>query len=273
MRNYILTAFALTILSSFLAPAPVFALACYTNTGSLVITSSGVCPLNTSTTRPPTTADQNTSPTQSTAPAPVINTSMDKFGNPILTPQLPAPAPIDPTVSPSAPDIPLDRRTWDQLTPAEQQSRDAANCAALGIPPSECNPGSSQTAAKSSGLVQCGNPGQPACTLCSFLELVKTLINFIMGLAFAFVGLFITWGAFVTMTAGGSEERVKEGRKILTTAIIGLVIMLSSWMILGTVIQILTGSPSKLPWTEIKCVVPALSAGSAPDNSNISARA
>jgi len=238
-----------------------------------VISNTDTCPQNTSTTRPQSTSNQTISPTQSTAQVPAINTTMDKFGNPILTPQLPAPAPIDPTVSPSAPDIPLDRRTWDQLTPAEQQSRDAANCAALGVPPSECTSGSSQTAAKSSGLVQCGNPGQPACTLCSFLELVKNLINFIMGLAFAFVGLFITWGAFVTMTAGGSEERVKEGRKILTTAIIGLVIMLSAWLILGTVIQILTGSPSKLPWTEIKCVIPALSADSAPDILNPSARA
>lgn len=103
------------------------------------------------------------------------------------------------------------------------------------------------------GLVKCGNPGQPACTLCSLLSLVKDLIDFAIKMSFAFAGLFITWGAFVTMTAGSSEERVKEGRKILTTAVIGLVIMLSAWLILGTVIQVLTGSPSKLPWTEIQC--------------------
>lgn len=107
--------------------------------------------------------------------------------------------------------------------------------------------------ASAQGLVQCGNPGQPACNLCSFLELVKILINFAIQITFAFAGLFITWGAFVIMTAGGSEERVKDGRKMVTTAVIGLVIMLSAWLILGTVIQILTGSPSKLPWTEIKC--------------------
>ncbi len=103
------------------------------------------------------------------------------------------------------------------------------------------------------GLVTCGNPGQADCNICSFLELVKGLIDFAIKLAFALAGLFITWGAFVTMTAGGSEERVKQGREILTTAIIGLVIMLSAWLILGTVIQVLTGSSSKLPWTEIKC--------------------
>ncbi len=103
------------------------------------------------------------------------------------------------------------------------------------------------------GLVQCGNAGQPACNLCSVLELLKNLIDFAIKLSFSFAALFITWGAFVTMTAGGAEERVKEGRKILTDTVIGLVIMLTAWLILGTVVQVLTGSPSKLPWTEIKC--------------------
>lgn len=103
------------------------------------------------------------------------------------------------------------------------------------------------------GLVQCGNAGQPACNLCSFLSLIKDLIDFAIKISFAFAALFITWGAFVTMTAGGSEERVKEGRKILTDTIIGLVIMLTAWLILGTVVQVLTGSPSKLPWTQIQC--------------------
>ncbi len=109
------------------------------------------------------------------------------------------------------------------------------------------------SAASAQGLVQCGNPGQPACNLCSFLELVKNIINFAIQITFAFAGLFITWGAFVIMTAGGSESRVEDGKKMMFTAVIGLVIILTSWLILGTAIQIITGSPSKLPWTEIKC--------------------
>ena len=120
------------------------------------------------------------------------------------------------------------------------------------------------------GLVKCGNPGQPACNLCSLLELVKTLINYAITLAFAFTGLFITWGAFVIMTAGGGSERVQEGKKIVTTAVIGLVIMLSAWLILGTVVQILTGSPSKLPWTQIQCTIPAPRAGAPINNADSS---
>lgn len=111
----------------------------------------------------------------------------------------------------------------------------------------------SMASAQTSGLVPCGNPGQPACNVCSFLEMVKIILNFGIQVSFAFAALFITWGAFVIMTAGGSEQRVTEGKKMMTTAIIGMVIILSSWLILGTVVQILAGSPTKLPWTEIKC--------------------
>lgn len=104
------------------------------------------------------------------------------------------------------------------------------------------------------GLVPCGNPGEPACNFCHLLQLGQNLINLAIQLSFTFAGLFIAWGAFVIMTAGGSKERVSEGKKALTTAITGLVIVLTAWMIIGLALQIFTGSSSKIPWTEISCV-------------------
>ncbi len=103
------------------------------------------------------------------------------------------------------------------------------------------------------GLVPCGGPGEPACNFCHLLLLGKNLIDLAIQLSFAFAGLFIAWGAFVIMTGGGSSSRVSEGKKIMETAIIGIVIVLGAWMIIGTTLQILTGSSSKLPWTEISC--------------------
>lgn len=103
-------------------------------------------------------------------------------------------------------------------------------------------------------LVPCGGPGQEACNFCHLLLLGKNLIDLAIQLSFAFAGLFIAWGAFVIMTAGGSKERMAEGKKTITTAITGLVIVLSAWLIIGTTLQIFTGSSSKLPWTEISCV-------------------
>lgn len=93
----------------------------------------------------------------------------------------------------------------------------------------------------------------PKCTLCHLLQLFKNLINLFLEIGMVLAGLFIAWGAFVIMTAGGSEEKVKNGKKILTAAITGVVIALASWLIIATLLQILTGSPSKLPWNQIQC--------------------
>ena len=91
------------------------------------------------------------------------------------------------------------------------------------------------------------------CNLCDLLELAKNVINWLVSISSVLAVGFIIWGSIVIMTAGASPERANEGKKIITTAVIGLVIVLASWLILGTIIQIVTGSPSALPWKEIKC--------------------
>src|SRR3989344_2916309 len=100
------------------------------------------------------------------------------------------------------------------------------------------------------GLVPCSGLD---CSLCDFLVLVKNLIDLMLKWGVALAALFFAWGAFVIMTAGGSSEKATEGRKILTTVAIGILIAFTAWMIIGTLMQVLTNSPSKLPWNEIKC--------------------
>ncbi len=67
--------------------------------------------------------------------------------------------------------------------------------------------------------------------------------------------LFFAWGAFIMMTARDSETQITKGRETITIAVFGAVIALSAWVIVGTIMQFLSGSPSKLPWSEIQCVV------------------
>ena len=53
--------------------------------------------------------------------------------------------------------------------------------------------------------------------------------------------LFVAYGGFVIMTAGGSEEKVKKGKQVITAAVIGIAIAFGSWLIIFTVNQILKG--------------------------------
>ncbi len=104
----------------------------------------------------------------------------------------------------------------------------------------------------SAALVPCGGQGQSACTLCDFLRMAKNLIDFFVEAAVVLAVLFIVWGGFVIMIAGGSPERVSQGRKTITIAVTGVAIALGGWLIIGTLFNIISGG-SPLPWNQIQC--------------------
>lgn len=112
--------------------------------------------------------------------------------------------------------------------------------------------------AQSAGLVPCGGlSDQRACTYCDLLQLVKNVIDFLVYLIFPIAAIMIIWGGIVVMTAGDSSERAGEGKKIITAAVVGILIALLSWLILDTIIQV-TAPNFKVsnlgrPWQELKC--------------------
>ena len=79
------------------------------------------------------------------------------------------------------------------------------------------------------------------CDLYDFLIFIRKVIEFLLWIAIPIGVAFIAYGAFVIMTAGGSEEKFKKGKGIITAAIIGVAIGLASWLIVTTVNKILTG--------------------------------
>ncbi len=59
--------------------------------------------------------------------------------------------------------------------------------------------------------------------------IIGQVINVALGfLAFVAV-ILILYGGFLWMTAAGNEDRVEQAKKLLTAAIIGLVIILAAW--------------------------------------------
>ena len=49
-------------------------------------------------------------------------------------------------------------------------------------------------------------------------------------------------GGIMIMIGSASEERVKAGKKILTNAIIGVIIVFVAWLLVDTIIKVMTGS-------------------------------
>jgi len=69
---------------------------------------------------------------------------------------------------------------------------------------------------------------------------VSITVNFIKW-ALGFLGLvaviFIIYGGFTWMTAAGNEERVKKAKEVIKAAVIGLVVVLASWMLIFFVFE------------------------------------
>ena len=96
------------------------------------------------------------------------------------------------------------------------------------------------------GLIPCGGAGQDPCNLCHVFQLGTNIINFFLfpgsaNSGFAIVPLIASFlfvvGGFTMLTAAGSPERTNRGKVILTTTVIGLIIVYASWIFVNTIFQ------------------------------------
>ena len=94
------------------------------------------------------------------------------------------------------------------------------------------------------GLVPCGtSTTKPSCNICDFWILIINVTNFLIwNIAIPLAGLMIVVGGIMIMIGSASESRVAVGKKILTNAIIGVIIVFVAWLFVDTIIKVLTGS-------------------------------
>jgi len=73
---------------------------------------------------------------------------------------------------------------------------------------------------------------------------IASMIRTAMGLLGIIAVLIVLYGGFTWMTAAGSEEKVGKAKKILTSGIIGLVIVISAYAITSFVVNGLIAATS-----------------------------
>ena len=91
----------------------------------------------------------------------------------------------------------------------------------------------------------CLKEGAPA-DQCGLKEMVDVAVNIsklILGLLGSVTLLFFIYGGFVWITAAGNTQRIEQGKKVLEGALVGLIIVLSSWLIIYFITAALTGTP------------------------------
>jgi len=93
------------------------------------------------------------------------------------------------------------------------------------------------------GLVPCGGQGEEECNLCHLWQLADNVLDFItLQLVFPIAAILFVASGIVFLTSGGNEEKVKLARTIFTNTVIGLMIVLCSWLLIDTLISTIAGS-------------------------------
>lgn len=96
------------------------------------------------------------------------------------------------------------------------------------------------------------NKSATGCSLCDGVKVVVNVINDLTTLATVIAVGMTVYGAVMLMISAGSEERVRKGKGIITSAVIGLIIVLAGWLIVNTVLHLVTGTID-FPWADIQC--------------------
>jgi amino acid transporter len=96
------------------------------------------------------------------------------------------------------------------------------------------NPGNNSQLCNGTGL---------NCQTTSVNGLIKIVINWLLGIAFGIAVLFLIIGGFWYITSAGNEETAEKGKSTAINAIIGIVIIIMSYVIIN-VISSLVSSPN-----------------------------
>jgi hypothetical protein len=83
-----------------------------------------------------------------------------------------------------------------------------------------------------------GTPRTP-CDVNAFAQLIKNVIRYLTYIVFPLAAVMIGWGGFQVMTAAGSAEKISKGWSSMRIAGIGLIFVLTSYMIVQFIFKVL----------------------------------
>ncbi len=78
-------------------------------------------------------------------------------------------------------------------------------------------------------------------TIVSVNDLIKTVINWLLGIALGVAVLFLIIGGFWYITSAGNEETAEKGRNTAVNALIGIVIIVLAFVVVNVVANLAGG--------------------------------
>lgn len=94
---------------------------------------------------------------------------------------------------------------------------------------------------------------QDPCDVCEFARLLSEIKNIVFEVAAGLAVLFIIIGGVLLSASAGIPNQVARAKKIITSAIIGLVILLCAWLIVSAVMAATLGQDIGSNWWTVTC--------------------
>lgn len=96
------------------------------------------------------------------------------------------------------------------------------------------------------------NKGIEACSLCDALKVTYNIINYLVKMVIPIGVGFIVYGALRLMISMGNPQNVSAGTKIMTNAVIGIMVALAAWALINTLLHLIAGDVD-FPWNQVTC--------------------
>lgn len=101
---------------------------------------------------------------------------------------------------------------------------------------------SAQVALAANDNIDLTTPGKYAGTAINANDLVRFIINGLIVVGIVLSLIFLIWGGLRWIMSGGDKAKVDTARGTIVAAIVGLIIVILAWVIINTVLFILTGA-------------------------------
>jgi hypothetical protein len=79
------------------------------------------------------------------------------------------------------------------------------------------------------------------CNLKDLITLGENVLNFVLALAVTVSAVMFAWAGFLYITSAGNEQKVGHAKTLFAAVIIGLIIILTAWLVVDTLLKALTG--------------------------------
>jgi hypothetical protein len=96
------------------------------------------------------------------------------------------------------------------------------------------------------------------CSGCDIAVIANSFISWLIGAVMVLFAVLMVIAGFGLVTSGGNPDALNTAKSKFTNAIIGLIIVLSAWLIVDTLMKALVGDSGQvsgnLAWSEIQCM-------------------